>query len=166
MKFSVVVCVLVVCVAFAGRVWAQCEDYAACAGQRADAQAKLSEWYRATAVAVAEERQAIATGRAYERKMALTATEAARPTRTPMPTATSTQIVVIVQVVQTIQVTVPAAAVQAVAAPSNTPATQATTSDRSMIYILGGIVILLVLVSVVVMLFRPQTFVLPNRPRR
>ena len=83
MKSIAVLCALAVSLAFSSaHVLAQCDDWTGCAGQRADAQAKLSEWYRATAQAIAEERQAAATQRAYDRMMALTATEMARPTRT------------------------------------------------------------------------------------
>lgn len=146
---------------------AQCEDWAGCAGQRADAQAKLSEWYRATAEAIQEERRAVATERAYDRMMALTATEAARPTQTPMPTATqppatitpiptatSTQIVIVVQVVQTIQVTVqPAAPV----------APEKRTEGTSPVGLAIVGTVLLVLVFGAAILLRPQTYMLPFR---
>ena len=169
MKSSVVACALLVCIAFTGRVWAQCSDYAGCAGQRADAQAKLSEWYRATAQAVAEERRAIATERAYDRMMALTATEMARPTRTatptPMPTATrlpiatvtpspiatSAQVMVMQMTVQvTVQVTVQGIPEKA------TGGTSSTT-----LAVIGTV--LLVLIFGAVILFRPQTYILPFR---
>mgnify|MGYP000157910054 CR=1 FL=1 len=168
MRFSAAVCALIVCLAFAGRVWAQCSDYAGCAGQRADAQAKLNEWYRATAQAVQEERRAMATERAYERMMALTATEAARPTRTPtptptpvptlmlvvpstpIPTMTSTQVVVVVQVVQTIQVTVQAAP-------------EKRTEGASPVgWLIVGTVLLVLLFGAAILL-RPQTYMLPFR---
>lgn len=80
--------IVIVCFAFASRVYAQCDDYATCAGQRADAQAKLGQWAQETAQAKAEERRAVATDRAYNRMIALTATEMARPTKTPVPTVT------------------------------------------------------------------------------
>lgn len=108
----------------------------------------------------------MATERAYERMMALTATEVARPTRTPtpspvptltlvatstpIPTATSTQIVVVVQVVQTIQVTVQAA-----------PEKRAEGVSPVGWLIVGTV--LLVLVFGAAILLRPQTYILPFR---
>lgn len=108
----------------------------------------------------------MATERAYERMMALTATEAARPTRTPtpspvptltlvatstpIPTATSTQIVVVVQVVQTIQVTVQAMP-------------EKRTEGASPVGWLIVGTVLLVLVFGAVILLRPQTYMLPFR---
>lgn len=87
---AVTLLIVAVYLAFPARLTsAQCNDYAGCAGQRADANAKLGQWARETAVAIAEERRAAATERAYERMIALTATEAARPTKTPVPTVTA-----------------------------------------------------------------------------
>lgn len=170
MKPSVVVCALIVCLAFTQRVRAQCEDYAGCAGQRADAQAKLSEWARGTAEAVAEERRAIATDRAYDRMMALTATQLARPTRTatptpmptatpmptitttPQPSATGTQIVVVVQVVQTIQVTVQTTTTEKRTEGGISPAGWAAIGTLVLVFVVGAVILL-----------RPQIYMLPFR---
>lgn len=169
MKLVAALCAILVCASFAECVSAQCSDYAGCAGQRADAQAKLGAWARETAEAVAEERRAIATERAYDRMMALTATELARPTRTPTPTpiptttriptatatptlsATSAQIMVVQMTVQvTVQVTVQSAQEKPAGGISNVG-----------LAIIGTLLFVLIFGAVV--LFRPQTYILPFR---
>jgi len=89
MKPLAVLTMIVIAIAFVMPVSAQCIDYASCVGAKAEIDARLRPWAKETAVAVAEERRAVATQRAYDRAIALTATEAARPTRTPVPTVTA-----------------------------------------------------------------------------
>jgi len=93
MKSLAVLTMIVIAIAFALPVSAQCIDYASCIGEKAEIDARLRPWARETAVAAAsataEARQAIATQRAYDRAIQLTATEMARPTKTPVPTVTA-----------------------------------------------------------------------------
>lgn len=112
---AVTLLTVIVCLSFAPRVFAQCIDYASCVGEKAEIDARLRPWAQETAQAKAEERRVVATERAFNRMIALTATEAARPTKTPVPTVTAqpsvtpvptqtpqhTQTPVIVQVVVT-----------------------------------------------------------------
>lgn len=86
--FAVTLLIVIVYFAFISRASAQCVDYASCVGERAEIDARLRPWAKETAEAKAEERRAAATERAYNRMIALTATEAARPTKTPVPTVT------------------------------------------------------------------------------
>ena len=86
MKPFAVTLLIVVVFAIALPVSAQCLDWASCVGQKAEINARMGSWARETAEARAAERQAAATERAYNRMVALTATEIARPTRTPWPT--------------------------------------------------------------------------------
>lgn len=132
MKSLAVLTMIVIAIAFVSPVSAQCIDYASCVGERAEIDARLRPWARETAEAKAEERRAIATERAYNRMIALTATEMARPTRTPVPTVTpqpsatsapsATPQMVIVQVVvtQTPAVATPAPMVAEAKPKSNT----------------------------------------------
>lgn len=87
--FAVTLLIVIVYFAFVSRVSAQCIDYASCVGERAEIDARLRPWARETAEAKAEERRAVATQRAYDRAVQQTATEAARPTKTPVPTVTT-----------------------------------------------------------------------------
>lgn len=161
---AVFVLIVAVYLAFPARfASAQCNDYAGCAGQRADANAKLGAWARETAVAIAEERRAAATERAYERMVALTATEAARPTKTPVPTVTAwptatslpsatpqpAQIIVQVVVTQTQQ-------------PVNIqPETRAKSNTAGYIVVFGSLALI---VAGIYILFRGRTVFYPHEP--
>ena len=78
--------------AFASVAAAQCVDYASCAGQVAEGNARLKEYQRATAEVVATERAVIRAATSEAR--AVLATEAAlsataTATSTPLPSATA-----------------------------------------------------------------------------
>lgn len=88
MKPFALALLFVVVFAFVSPVAAQCIDYASCVGAKAEIDARLRPWAQETVQAKVEERRAIATERAYNRMIALTATEMARPTKTPVPTVT------------------------------------------------------------------------------
>lgn len=89
MKPLAVTFLFVIVFTFAMPVSAQCIDYASCVGAKAEIDARLRPWAQETVQAKVEERRAVATERAYNRMIALTATEMARPTRTPAPTVTA-----------------------------------------------------------------------------
>lgn len=158
MRFSAVVCSLIVCVAFAGHVCAQTytPGELAATAEVAKAQARADELRR--------------------RIDAPTATPV--PTRTPVPTVTPTETP---SPIPTSTPTVPptmtwtpvptavnyiATAVDRVFGPTPTPTKAEQHEDRTAIYVIAGFVILAVGFALWALLFRPQVFILPNRPRR
>jgi len=152
----------VIAIAFVSPVAAQCIDYASCVGAKAEIDARLRPWAQETAQAKAEERRAVATDRAYNRMIALTATEMARPTKTPVPTVTvqpsatsqptgtpqPTQTPVIVRVVVT-----PPVIVQAESKPKSTTA--------GYIVVFGSLALILVGIYI---LLRGRTVFYPHEP--
>lgn len=169
--FAVTLLIVIVYFAFVSRVSAQCIDYASCVGERAEIDARLRPWARETAEAKAEERRAAATERAYNRMIALTATEAARPTRTPVPTvtaqpsATSFPTVTPIpsatpQPTPNLGATVVGVFVQAVSAaqPTPKPVAQDVKNDKTAIYIFAGFAAIVIVAAVAVLLFKPETY--------
>lgn len=158
MKLSVVVCALVVCVAFAGRVCAQTytPGELAATAEVARAQARADELRRRID---APTRTPVPT---------VTPVPTAIPTETPLPTATSTPTVQPTMTSTPVPTAVNyiATAVDRVFGPTPIPPRAEQKEDRTAIYVIAGVVVLVVIVAVWVLLFRPQVFMLPNRPRR
>lgn len=158
MKFSAVVWSLVVCVAFAGRVCAQTytPGELAATAEVAKAQARADEIRRRMD---APTRTPVPTA---------IPTQTPTPTESPLPSATSTPIVL-----PTLTSTPSPTAVHYIATvmgrmfgPTPIPVTPERHEDRTVIYVIAGAVILVVVIAVWALLFRPQVFILPNKPRR
>lgn len=157
MRLSAVVWTLVVSVVFAGRVCAQTFT----PGE-----------LRATAVMA----DAQVTADALRRRVdapTLTPRPTLTPTDTPAPTSTATVWPTATDTPAPLPTATPTMASTstsvAMAAPVATPKptpTVAQSSDRTATYLMAAVVVGLVVVAVWALLFRPQSFVFPNRPRR
>jgi len=145
MKFSVVVCALVVCLAFAGRVCAQTYT----PGE-----------LRATAIVTNAQVTADAQRRRVDAPTATPLPPTATSTPTVPPTLTSTPSPTAFYYIYI------ATVVDRMFGPTPIPTPAAQKEDRTAIYVVAGIVVLIVIVAVWALLFRPQVFILPNRPRR
>lgn len=158
MRFSAAVCALIVCLAFAGRVCAQTYT----PGELA-----------ATSVVAEAQEKADAIRRRIDaptRTPIPTATlvPTAIPTETPLPPATSTPTVppTLTSAPSPTAVHYIATVMGRVFGPTPIPVTPERHEDRTAIYVGAGVVILAIVIAVWVLLFRPQVFILPNKPRR
>ena len=144
-----------------------CTTNAECAAQRAYANEQMKAFAEQTteakAEATADRKTAVAMSWTPTPQPSATNESTATPTRTqtpqptnaptmtPLPTATSPDLMA--TVAQRVVAIVPTSA----------PRPPATQGERITINILAGLAVLIVIVAVSVLLFKPQTFILRNR---
>lgn len=168
MKAVAVVAILAVAVLCHSVAVAQCSTVAECSGQQAEAAAQLREFRRATAAVVATDQAAARIATTEARNLSAAATALAIPTRTPYPTSTpqptATSLPTLTPVPSVTpqptiaQPNVVATVLDRVMATSTPRPKEDKPADKTSIYVVSGLAVLLIVGIVSFLLFKPETY--------